>query len=89
MLLFVLIFLVCLVFLKWYVCVCEWPRLLTVFPQIRRLLEALSNVAAMLMKIMVLYSCVSYSFAAVGMAIFADAKSDILEPRWMNVQLYI
>lgn len=66
----------------------EWVRLLTVFPQIRRLLETMSTVAAMLMKIMVLYSCVSYSFAAVGMAIFADAKSDILEPRY-SVWTYI
>lgn len=41
----------------------------------------MSTVAAMLLKIMVLYSCVSYTFAAVGMAIFADAKSDVLEPR--------
>ncbi|CAM9781465.1 unnamed protein product [Pylaiella littoralis] len=57
-------------------------RLLTVFPQMRRLLETMSTVAAMLVKIMVLYSCVSYSFAAVGMAIFANAKSDTLLPRY-------
>lgn len=42
----------------------------------------MSTVAAMLVRIMLLYSCVSYTFAAVGMAIFADAKSDLLEPRW-------
>lgn len=58
-------------------------RLVTVFPQLRRLVETMSTVAAMLLKIMVLYSCVSYTFAAVGMAIFADAKSDLLEPRWV------
>lgn len=56
-------------------------RVLTVFPQLRRLLETMSTVAAMLLKIMVLYSCVSFSFAAIGMAIFGDATSDILEPR--------
>ncbi|CAM9499373.1 unnamed protein product, partial [Hapterophycus canaliculatus] len=57
-------------------------RLVTVFPQLRGLLETMSTVAAMLMKIMVLYSCVSYSFATVGMAVFANAKSDILGPRY-------
>lgn len=57
-------------------------RLVAVFPQLRRLVETMSTVAAMLVKIMVLYSCVSYTFATVGMAIFADAKSDLLEPRW-------
>lgn len=56
-------------------------RVLTVFPQLRRLLETMSTVAAMLLKIMVLYSCVSFSFAAIGMAVFGDATSDILEPR--------
>lgn len=54
---------------------------MTVFPQLRKLLDTMTTVAAMLLKIMVLYSCVSYSFAAVGMAIFGDAKSTILEPR--------
>ena len=58
-------------------------RLVTVFPQLRRLVETMSTVAAVLVKIMVLYSCVSYTFAAVGMAVFADAKSDLLEPRYM------
>eukprot|EP00903_Cladosiphon_okamuranus_P010280 g9732.t2 len=57
-------------------------RLVTVFPQLRRLVETMLTVAAMLVKIMVLYSCVSYSFATVGMAIFADATSDLLEPRY-------
>lgn len=59
-------------------------RLVTVFPQLRRLVETMSTVAAMLLKIMVLYSCVSYSFATVGMAIFADATSDLLEPRYIG-----
>lgn len=36
----------------------------------------------MLLRIMVLYSCVSYAYAAIGMAIFGDARSDILEPRY-------
>eukprot|EP00752_Nemacystus_decipiens_P018420 g16518.t1 len=57
-------------------------RLVTVFPQLRGLVETMSTVAAMLVKIMVLYSCVSYTFATVGMAVFADAKSDLLEPRY-------
>ncbi|CAN0026247.1 unnamed protein product [Ectocarpus fasciculatus] len=57
-------------------------RLVTVFPQLRKLLETMSTVAGMLMKIMVLYSCVSYTFATLGMAIFATAKSDLLEPRY-------
>ncbi|CAM9717141.1 unnamed protein product [Scytosiphon promiscuus] len=57
-------------------------RLVTVFPQLRGLLETMATVAAMLMKIMVLYSCVSYSFATVGMAIFANARSDVLGPRY-------
>ena len=60
---------------------CNITRLITVFPQLRKLLDTMTTVAAMLLKIMVLYSCVSYSFAAVGMAIFGDAKSTILEPR--------
>ncbi|CAM9588976.1 unnamed protein product [Ectocarpus sp. 4 AP-2014] len=57
-------------------------RLVTVFPQLRKLLETMSTVAGMLMKIMVLYSCVSYIFATLGMAIFANARSGLLEPRY-------
>ncbi|CAM9168445.1 unnamed protein product [Ectocarpus sp. 12 AP-2014] len=57
-------------------------RLVTVFPQLRKLLETMSTVAGMLMKIMVLYSCVSYMFATLGMAIFANARSVLLEPRY-------
>ncbi|CBN80110.1 K+ transporter, Kef-type [Ectocarpus siliculosus] len=57
-------------------------RLVTVFPQLRKLLETMSTVAGMLMKIMVLYSCVSYTFATLGMAIFSNARSDLLEPRY-------
>ncbi|CAM9498188.1 unnamed protein product [Discosporangium mesarthrocarpum] len=36
----------------------------------------------MLVKILLLYFCVSYSFAVVGMGLFGDAKSDTLDPRY-------
>lgn len=51
------------------------------FPSLLKILETLSSVMGMLMRIMALYSCVSYSFATVGMAIFADATSDLLPSR--------
>ncbi|CAN0445858.1 unnamed protein product [Ascophyllum nodosum] len=57
-------------------------RLLTVFPSLRKFLETISTVPVMVVKILVLYVYVSHSFAAIGMALFADSKSDILAPRY-------
>ncbi|CAM9436438.1 unnamed protein product [Choristocarpus tenellus] len=57
-------------------------RLLTVFPHLRELLEWMSTVASMLVKILMLYFCVSFSFAVVGMGLFTDTSSDELGPRY-------
>lgn len=57
------------------------------FPNLLKLLETMSAVGGMLMKIMALYSCVSYSFATVGMAIFADATSDVLPARCVTCSI--